>query len=91
MDRSRPLTSATCRHFTDKCLDLPDIVSFNMYTGWYQDMSVSERHDQELAWIEQEGGAGKPIIVSEFGAGGIYGFRDRAKSKWSEERQRGNH
>ncbi|MDO7872345.1 MAG: glycoside hydrolase family 2 TIM barrel-domain containing protein [Enterococcus casseliflavus] len=88
MDRSRPLTSATCRHFTDKCLDLPDIVSFNMYTGWYQDMSVSERHDQELAWIEQEGGAGKPIIVSEFGAGGIYGFRDRAKSKWSEERQR---
>jgi len=87
MDQSRPLTSATCRHFTDICLDLPDIVSFNMYTGWYQDMSVEERHNQELNWIHKEGGEGKPIIVSEFGAGGIYGYRDRARSKWSEERQ----
>ena len=29
----------------------------------------------------------KPMIVSEFGAGGIYGFRDRTRVKWSEERQ----
>lgn len=28
MDISRPTTSATCRHFTDICLGLPDIVSF---------------------------------------------------------------
>ncbi|MCD8180409.1 MAG: beta-glucuronidase, partial [Firmicutes bacterium] len=31
MDLTRPTTSATCRHFTDICLDLPDVVSFNMY------------------------------------------------------------
>lgn len=87
LDQTRPLTSATCRHFTDICLDLPDIVSFNMYTGWYQEMSVEERHEKEIAWINEAGGAGKPIIVSEFGAGGIYGYHDRARSKWSEERQ----
>lgn len=87
MDTSRPTTSATCRHFTDICLDLPDIVSFNMYSGWYQDVPVSERHDQEMEWIKKSGGDGKPVIVSEFGAAAIYGYRDRGRAKWSEERQ----
>lgn len=87
LDTSRPTTFATCRHFKDICLDLPDVVSFNIYTGWYQDMHMLERHNQEMDWIAGTGGAGKPVIVSEFGAGGIYGFRDRARTKWSEERQ----
>ena len=87
MDASRPTTSATCRHFTDISLDLPDIVSFNMYSGWYQDCSVEERNRQETDWIKAAGGAGKPIIVSELGAGAIYGYRDRSRCKWSEERQ----
>lgn len=87
LDASRPTTSATCRHFKDICLDLPDIVSFNMYSGWYQDISVAKRHEQEMDWIAQTGGAGKPVIVSEFGAGAIYGNRDRTRAKWSEERQ----
>ncbi len=87
MDGTRPVTSATCRHFTDICLDLPDIVSFNMYSGWYQDCSIEERNQQELEWIRQSGGDGKPVIVSEVGAGAIYGYRDRSRCKWSEERQ----
>lgn len=87
LDTTRPTTSATCRHFTDICLDLPDVVSFNMYSGWYEDVPVKERHEKEMEWINQEGGAGKPVIVSEFGAAAMYGFRDRGRSKWSEERQ----
>lgn len=87
MDSSRPVTSATCRHFTDICLDLPDIVSFNMYSGWYQDVSVKERNNQEIEWIQTAGGRDKPVIVSELGAAAIYGYRDRARCKWSEERQ----
>lgn len=87
LDTSRPTTSATCRHFTDICLDLPDIVSFNMYSGWYQDVPVDERNDKQIQWIQSAGGAGKPIIVSELGAAAIYGYRDRARCKWSEERQ----
>lgn len=87
LDSTRPTTSATCRHFTDICLDLPDIVSFNMYSGWYQDVAVDERNEQEIQWIQQAGGAGKPIIVSELGAAAIYGYRDRSRCKWSEERQ----
>ena len=87
LDTSRPTTFATCRHFKDICLDLPDIVSFNIYSGWYQDLGIKERHDQEMEWIASAGGEGKPVIVSEFGAGGVYGFHDRARTKWSEERQ----
>lgn len=87
MDTSRPTTSATCRHFTDICLDLPDIVSFNMYSGWYKDCPIDERNDQEIEWIKKSGGDNKPIIVSELGAAAIYGYRDRSRCKWSEERQ----
>lgn len=87
LDTSRPTTFATCRHLNDICLDLPDVVSFNIYSGWYQDISVLERHNQQMDWIAGTGGADKPVIVSEFGAGGIYGYRDRARTKWSEERQ----
>lgn len=87
MDLSRPTTSATCRHFTDICLDLPDVVSFNMYSGWYQDCPIDERNNQEIDWIRESGGDNKPIIVSELGAAAIYGYRDRSRCKWSEERQ----
>lgn len=87
LDTSRPTTSATCRHFTDICLDLPDIVSFNLYLGWYVNEPMKERFDQQLDWIAQAGGAGKPVIVSEFGAAAMYGYRDRGRCKWSEERQ----
>ena len=87
MDTSRPVTSATCRHFTDICLDLPDVVSFNMYTKWYKDDDISDRNDREIDWIRESGGANKPIIVSELGAAAIYGYRDRSMCKWSEEYQ----
>ena len=66
---------------------MPDIVSFNMYSGWYQDVSVKERHEQEMEWIDSVAGGIKPVIVSEFGAAAMYGFRDRGRCKWSEERQ----
>lgn len=87
LDSSRPTTSATCRHLKDICLDLPDIVSFNMYSGWYKDVSIEETNERELDWIQKSGGNGKPVIVSEFGAAAIYGFRNRSHCKWSEERQ----
>ena len=87
MDQSRPVTSATCRHFTDITLDLPDVVSFNMYTKCYKDDDIADRNNREIDWIKESGGAGKPIIVSELGAAAIYGYRDRSRCKWSEERQ----
>lgn len=87
LDKTRPTTSATCHHFSDICLDMPDIVSLNTYTGWYWGDAVDEWHEKEMSWIDSTPGAGKPVIISEFGAGAIYGYRDRSRCKWSEERQ----
>lgn len=87
LDRSRPVTSATCRHFTDICLDYPDLVSVNIYTGWYSEGSVKGEWKKECDWIQTTGGKDKPRIVSEFGAGAIYGYHTMNRVKWSEEAQ----
>ncbi|MFD0693969.1 glycoside hydrolase family 2 protein [Paenibacillus sp. GCM10027628] len=87
MDASRPLSYASHHHFTDICLELADIVSFNVYPGWYTEDMPGNLSDRLKAWADQSGGADKPFILSEFGADGYYGFRSPARVKGSEERQ----
>ena len=39
-------------------------------------------------WIKDDGkGAKKPFVISEIGAGGIYGYRNEYEGKWTEEYQ----
>ena len=89
LDDSRPITFASCRHYTDVCLDLVDVVSFNIYPHWYtaDEEDVTEFIQQLKDWIDTVGGAGKPFLISEFGAGAVYGYRSPTKVKWTEERQ----
>lgn len=87
LDPSRPTTSATCWFPTDICLDLPDIVAINIYPLWYHEETVAEYVGGVLDFIDSSPGAGKPLIVSEIGAGAIYGNHDPRRAKWSEERQ----
>lgn len=88
-DDSRPVTYATCHVYEDKCLDLFDIVSFNTYPGWYVGSApeIPQELDAILAHLDGSGFAEKPVILSEIGAGGIYGFRDWHRGLWSEEYQ----
>jgi len=92
LDPSRPVTFATNRGSKDICLSLADIVSFNRYTGWYgrelKDIEPDIR--SLLKWLHSpasKGGAGKPVIISEFGAGAIRGYRAGHRAKWTEEYQ----
>ena len=87
MDKSRPVTSATCRHSTDICLDLADVVSYNLYAGWYDNKTIDEWLTVTTDWMDKMGVIDKPLIISEFGGAAMYGFRDPARRKWSEERQ----
>lgn len=90
LDHSRPTSFASCKHFNDICLDLPDIVSFNIYPGWYdfQGMESPEVQLQKLLdWIQTTPGAGKPFLITEIGAGGIYGYRNPNMDKWTEDNQ----
>ena len=91
-DPSRPVTFASNRHQLDICLGLVDIVSWNHYTGWYGGdvPAVASRLEAELKWLHSpasKGGAGKPLIMSEFGAGAIYGNRSPNHAHWTEEYQ----
>lgn len=92
LDRSRPITYAGHLRRKDRCLKNADIVSWNLYTGWYGGEPEKTREDVEsmIDWLdspESRGGAGKPLIISEFGAGAIPGVRNPQADPWSEEFQ----
>ena len=68
-------------------------MSWNRYDNWYGDRlgAVREIIDQTLAWLHNSpktGGQGKPVIMSEFGGGAIYGWRQPHHHRWTEEYQR---
>ena len=94
-DPTRPVTFATCRFPHDQCLDLVDIISINLYPGWYANDQEEYRPLHEIATriaevqaaLQEQGQAGKPLILSEIGAGAIYGWRDPHRGHWSEEYQ----
>lgn len=88
LDTSRPCSFASCKFKTDICLGLPDVVSYNIYPLWYLDTPVEAYLDDLYRWVQEETeGEGKPFLVTEIGAGGIYGCRTPYKAKWTEEYQ----
>lgn len=92
LDASRPVTFASNRGKKDLCFGLVDIVAVNIYTGWYQGgpQDIKPVLEDFVKWLhssESRGGSGKPLIMSEFGAGAIYGNRQTNRSHWSEEYQ----
>ena len=88
LDRSRPCSFASCKFKTDICFGLPEVVSYNIYPKWYHDMPAKEYLADLYDWVQRETeGAGKPFLVTEIGAGGLYGYRSPYATKWSEEFQ----
>lgn len=87
LDSSRPLTFASHHREKEICFDLADIVSFNLYPSWYTDEDPGALCDLARGWADASGGAGKPMIMSEFGADGYYGLRDPSRVRGTEERQ----
>lgn len=88
LDVTRPTTFASCHYNEDICLGLPDVVSMNIYPGWYHNVPIKAYCDKVREWVQTTHGEGKPYIVSEIGAGAIYGYHTMSKAKWSEEKQR---
>ncbi len=88
-DPTRPITYASHRPYNDLCLDLVDIVSFNVYPGWYWcGMHDLQQHlDEKLLPAVRDNSFGKPVIMSEFGAGAMDGVRSFEMRKWTEQYQ----
>ena len=94
-DTSRLITWASERQEKDICFDLADVISFNLYPGWYAcpfddphptkyvpiNLKRLEDFASKPAYID------KPMLISEIGGAAIYNNHDRLASQWSEEYQ----
>lgn len=88
LDASRPMTAALLERPGSLIYADSDVVSVNIYPRWYHDTLVTDGLRSKMAEIAAGGGGEKPLIVSEIGAGAIYGHHDPfGEDKWSEERQ----
>ena len=88
LDRSRPVTAALLERPGGKVYADMDVISVNIYPQWYHSTPVEESLKCKLEEAAGNGGGDKPLIISEIGAGAIYGCHDPfGEAKWSEERQ----
>lgn len=88
MDPSRPTSFASCKFKTDLCFGLADIVSYNIYPLWYHDTPVEEYLRDLWNWVQTDTeGKGKPFLITEVGAGGIYGYHNSYDGQWTEDYQ----
>ena len=95
-DDGRMVTFASTIPEQGCCYHLPDLISINAYPGWYETSDWTEIHPLHrispcLSKIEDFFSTpeykDKPLIISEIGAGAVFGCHDRLKAHWSEEYQ----
>jgi len=89
LDPTRPVTLVGVMGGPVEWLALSDIVLYNSYYGWYV---LGGRLDEGAEMLAQELDSlhetlGKPIVISEFGAGTIPGMHSDPPEMWTEEYQ----
>jgi beta-glucuronidase len=94
MDSTRLVSSATRVPMQDLCYDLVDIVSVNIYPGWYgcQDHPdplslICPRIAEILIHLRDSGFSGKPFILSEIGVEALPGWQDSFQGFFTEDYQ----
>ena len=91
LDKSRLISAALEQHtskddpnirmISDPLAEHVDILSFNQYIGWYDNLPSKCNN---ITWdIDID----KPVFISEFGAGALQGFHGDKLTRWSEEYQ----
>ena len=89
LDPTRLLTAAMERHYTDpttQMIDDPfgaylDVLGCNEYLGWYDGLP------EKASQIQWKTSYNKPLIMSEFGGGALYGHHGDELTRWTEEYQ----
>lgn len=87
LDASRPRTTASCRFKLDLTVHTPEVKAYNIYPEWYHDRRTEEFAADLYQWLKEQCDGEIPFIISEIGAGAIYGWRDNRRTKWSEDYQ----
>jgi len=90
LDSTRLITSAMNhventgpdeRTLADPLGDVLDVLGLNEYLGWYGG------RPEDADKIQWKSTWNKPLIVSEFGGGAVYGRRGEPDERWTEEYQ----
>lgn len=95
-DPSRPVTYASNIPFDDIALGEADVISFNIYPGWYINPQMSDVQEFDFEGFEKAllkyetivnraEYLDKPYIISEIGGAALPGFHSDVR--WSEEYQ----
>ncbi|CAM4521741.1 beta-glucuronidase [Paenibacillus endophyticus] len=89
MDSSRLVTYATMHPEEDIVLSHFDVIGINKYYGWYEGSvdGFSSMLKNYYSNAEKQGAGGKPVIMSEFGAAGIFGDAGWEPRLFSEDYQ----
>lgn len=66
---------------SDPLTEIADLISFNQYVGWYD--GTPDKCD-EVTWTFS---VKKPVIVTEFGGGAVYGRHGAVDQRFTEENQ----
>ncbi len=95
-DPSRLVSFASSRNERDLCFDFVDVISMNIYPGWFDDLDWNCHAVSRIAPFVQRKAEfvmgqpalnGKPFLITEIGACGIYGSHGLARAQWTEEFQ----
>jgi len=79
----------------DRQLEVVDVCSFHLYAAWYPTTQAVDYQQVEQIplvwefygrWVEEHF-PNKPLLATEAGAGGLFGFRGSMERKWTEEYQ----
>ncbi|MEK3885340.1 glycoside hydrolase family 2 TIM barrel-domain containing protein [Paenibacillus sp. PL2-23] len=89
LDASRLVIYATTFPTEDIVLPFFDVIGINKYYGWYQGSVTGFRDmlDEYYKHAESLGAGDRPVIMSEFGAAGIYGDTGWEPRLFSEDYQ----
>lgn len=88
-DKTRLITYASNHPLEDICYEFADFISINYYIGWYGGPLENWPAFLEklTAYLDETGNGDKPLVMSEFGAGGVYGETAFEDVMWTENYQ----
>lgn len=94
LDQSRPIGFSGIavkpgRHeISERTVDLVDYIDVHLYAGWYDEGEYGTVEDSlELIDELHRRWPDKPILIGEFGADAIPGYRSVEHARWSEDYQ----